>query len=409
MRFILLTQYFPPETGAPQNRLSDLAQRLVKMGHSVQVLTAKPNYPRGFFYPGYEKDLWKQANQGGVEITYCWLYPTPKKQIIYRLLNYFSFVLSSALIGSFVLSKADILIVESPPLFLSVTAWWLSRIKGARMVLNVSDLYPETAIALGMLQNPWLQKIFFCFEAWSYSVSALVTGQTEGIVKSIRNRFPNKTVYLLTNGIDVDLFSSLNDPSYRVKDHSHEKFIVGYAGILGYAQGLNSVIEAANLLRDAEDIQFHFYGDGPLRESISNRGDELRLTNVHFMGHCSHTEIIHVMQTWDVGLVPLANAPLMAGARPSKMFELMGAGLPILLSAPQGEASKIISDANAGIWVEAESPKALANAILDLRSDRSRSRQIGKNGQNFVNRYYDRNVIVEQFISFMRQKGIMNE
>ena len=409
MQFIILTQYYPPETGAPQNRLSDLAGRLVKMGHAVQVLTAKPNYPRGFFYPGYEKGLWKHANQDGVKVTHCWLYPTPKKQIFYRLLNYFSFVLSAALFGTFILPKADILLVESPPLFLSVTACWLSRIKGARMVLNVSDLYPETAIALGMLQQRWLQKAFFGFEAWSYSVSALITGQTEGIVKSIRDRFPNKPVYLLSNGIDLELFASLYEQGCQVRDRSQNMFIVGYAGILGHAQGLISVIAAANLLREIEDIQFHFYGDGPLRECIIKMAEELKLTNVQFMGHCSHTEIILLMHTWDAGLVPLAKTSLLAGARPSKMFELMGAGLPILLSAPQGEASEIISNANAGIWVEAESPEALAGAVRQLHLDRQSCQQLGNNGMRYVEQHFDRGKIAADFVSFLKQKGMIYE
>ena len=409
MRFIFLTQYYPPETGAPQNRLSDLTRRLVGMGHQVQVLTAKPNYPRGCFYPGYEKGLWRHSDQGGVKVTHCWLYPTPKKQIFFRLLNYFSFVVSAAVIGSFKLRKADILIVESPPLFLSITAWWLSRIKKAHLVLNVSDLYPETAISLGMLRQRWLQKIFFGFEAWSYLVARLVTGQTEGIISSIHRRFPKKPVFLLSNGIDLELFTALHEQARFVSRPAEEMFIVGYAGIFGHAQGLNSVIEAAKLLREDKEIQFQFYGDGPLRESIIRMASDLRLENVHFMGHCSHSEIILTMHGWDVGLVPLVNTSLMAGALPSKLFELMGAGLAILLSAPQGEASALVARANAGLWVEPEAPGKMAEAILALRGDRERCQELGRNGKSYVEQHYNRGRIVEGFIAFLKQQDLMTE
>ena len=397
MRFVILTQYYPPETGAPQNRLSDMAQRLVAMGHDVRVLTAKPNYPRGCFYPGFEKGLWKHSTHDGVRVTHCWLYPTRSKRILFRLLNYLSFVVSAAIIGSFALPVADVLIVESPPLFLSITGWWLSHLKSARMILNVSDLYPETAISLGLLQQAWLQKLFYWFEAWSYSVSSLVTGQTGGIVNSVRRRFPNKTVYWLPNGVDLEQFPIKE----KQQAQNHDKFIIGYAGILGYAQDLDTVLEAARLLQEQTDIQFHFYGDGPLHDSFGEKADELGLENVEILGHRSHEEIVSLMQTWDVGFVPLADVPLMAGALPSKMFEMMGAGLPILLSAPQGEASALISRAKAGIWVEAGSPRTLADAIRGLRRDRKTCQQLGRNGMFYVAQHFDRSKIVENFISFL--------
>jgi colanic acid biosynthesis glycosyl transferase WcaI len=175
MHIIILTQYYPPETGAPQNRLSDMARRFKARGFDVHVLTAKPNYPNGIIAPAFRRGLYNRTLQDQVPVIHCLIFATRSKKIILRLLNYFSFVLSSALTGAFLLPTADLLIVESPPLFLSISAWFLSRLKRARLILNISDLYPETAISLGMLQQPWLQKLFYAFEAWSYQKAALVT------------------------------------------------------------------------------------------------------------------------------------------------------------------------------------------------------------------------------------------
>ncbi|HEX8617380.1 MAG TPA: glycosyltransferase family 4 protein, partial [Thermoanaerobaculia bacterium] len=259
MKFIILTQYYPPETGAPQNRLSDLARRLSAAGHEVTVLTAKPNYPRGEIHDDYRGGLWKERRDGSVRVIHCWLYPSRSKRVVLRLLNYVSFVASSAVIGALKLRRADFLLVESPPLFLGWTAWFLSRLKRAAMIFNVSDLYPETAVSLGYLRPGRALEALFALEAWCYKRSMLVTGQTEGIVEDIRRRFPRKEVHLLTNGVDV------SDFSFTAAPHGGP-FTVGYAGILGHAQALPSALEAARLLKQrGVPVRFAFYGDGPLR------------------------------------------------------------------------------------------------------------------------------------------------
>ena len=219
------------------------------MGHEVTVLTAKPNYPLGEFLPGWERGLWRTEVKNGIKVIHCWLYPSRSKRTLLRLLNYFSFVLSSAFIGTFSLRRADILMVESPPLFLGLTAWWLSRIKRARLIFNISDLYPETAIELGYLDKRWLQKLMYRFEAWCYNASSLVTGQTEGIIDSIQSRFPDKLTFLLTNGVDIEQFEAVAQQSQHNKADVDESFIVGYAGVLGHFQGLDVVLEAARLCR----------------------------------------------------------------------------------------------------------------------------------------------------------------
>jgi len=402
MRIIILTQYYPPETGAPQNRLSNLAQRFKSMGHDVCVLTAKPNYPRGSIYSGFEKGIVSYSLQNDVSVTHCWLFTTQSKNLFLRLINYFSFVVSSMVIGTLILPRSDLLLVESPPLFLSISAWWLSRIKGARMIINVSDLYPETAISLGMLEQKWLQKLFYLFEAWSYHVSCLITGQTEGIVKSIRKRFPEKEVYLLTNGIDLDEMLSVEIVDKVDNTSSPQKFIIGYAGILGYAQNLQTAISAAEIIRGEKNIHFHIYGDGPQKDLLIRQVNDLKLTNVKIMGHLSHQEIIVLMQEWNVGLVPLVNTSLMAGALPSKMFEVMGMKLPVLLSAPEGEASLLVARANAGLWVYPENPRLLADAVLNLYSNLHECEQMGKNGFEYVVKHYNRRDIIERFAHYLQ-------
>lgn len=404
MRFVILTQYYLPETGAPQNRLSDLARRFRQMGDEVIVLTAMPNYPKGQIFPNYRRKLWLVEEIEGIKVFRCWLFASKSRFIPLRLLSFFSFVFTSAVIGTFALPQTDALLVESPPIFLGLTAWWLAKIKRAVLLFNVSDLYPESAIALGYLSNRRLQKLFYRFEAWCYHVSDLIVGQTKGIVENIKQRFPTHSVYLLTNGVDTAKFTFAEFAKDSVAEVCANKtFLVGYAGVLGYAQKLECLLQTAELLREHQEIRFVLYGDGPLRESLTNWATEHQLTNVDFKGNLPHQEILAQMRHWQLGVVPLANTPLLAGALPSKMFEVMASGLPVLLSAPEGEASQLILNAHAGMVILPENPQMMADAILHLAQQPDLGQQLGANGQKYVMTYFDRAKIAQDFATAVKQ------
>lgn len=407
-RVLILSQYYPPETGAPQNRLSDLAVRFQRAGYDTRVLTAKPNYPIGKIYPGYEKGFSQTIVLDGVQVTYCWIYAS-NKSLFRRLMNYFSFVFSSIIVGITQLPKMDVLIMESPPLFLTISGWLLSRIKGAKLILNISDLYPETAISLGILKNKSLIRIFYWLEAWSYKISTLITGQTKGIITSISTRFPNKRVYLLTNGMNFEVLQELIVEDITVETKHEDDFIVGYAGVIGYGQNLQILTTLAATLRTHPNIKFHVYGDGPEKNALDLQINRLFLTNLTLFGHYPHSEILKIMQQWDVGLVSLADKPLMSGALPSKMFEMMALRLPILLIAPQGEASTIIDEASAGIWVAPQSEDRISDAILTLYTDNGYSKELGENGYRFVKEKYNRKLIFEEFVAYLLSQGIVKK
>jgi glycosyltransferase involved in cell wall biosynthesis len=239
-------------------------------------------------------------------------------------------------------------------------------------------------------------RVLFALEALCYRSSVLVTGQTEGIVGDIKRRFPSQRVLLLTNGIDVADFASFDAP----KEPGGEDFVVGYAGVLGHAQGLSAVVAAAGRLetRNAR-ARLEFFGDGPLREQLEAEAQALGLTNLRFFGHRPRKEIVDRMKGWDAGLVPLVNVPLMAGALPSKMFEVMAASLPVLLFAPPGEASRLVETAGAGICAEPENAEAVADVIHRLSLDREAARRMGELGRRFVLEHFDRARIARTFMA----------
>jgi len=400
VHILILSQYYPPETGAPQNRLSDLARRLARSGHDLTVLTAMPNYPRGKVFEEYRNRFLVEENHADVKIIRTWIYATQKKTFVRRLLNYFSFVVSSLVLGIWKIGSPDIVIVESPPLFLGISGFLLSAFKNAKLVLNVSDLWPDSAVAMGVLENKVLIQFSRSLEEFLYRRSVLITGQTRGIVDNIQSRFPHKEVALITNGVDVAAFLDASNSARRTEIRREfafdGKFVVGYAGLHGLAQGLDTVIHAAGLLVDQRDVLFACFGDGPEKEKLVQHVGELGLKNVHFYSSQPSARMPSVVGAFDVALIPLKRLELFKGALPSKMFEAMAAAVPLLASI-EGEARELVERAQAGLCIEPENRQAMADAILKFYKDPQLRQSLGRNGQRYVVEHFDRQKIADRF------------
>ena len=282
MKLLILTQYFPPEVGAPQNRLFELAVRLKNKGIDVTVFTAMPNYPQMVIHKAYKNKIYYKEQIEGITVHRSWIFVSNKKNIVLRLLNYFSFVFTSLIFGIFKTKKTDFILCESPPLFLGITAYLLSKFKGAKLIFNVSDLWPESAEKLGLITNKFLLGITTKLEEFLYRKSKLITGQTQGIVKNISDRFPNKKVYWLKNGVDIKLYDNDKIQSdWREKNgFKSNDFIALYAGIIGHAQGLETILYAADNIKENKYIKFVFIGSGPVKETLLKIKEEKGLDNV---------------------------------------------------------------------------------------------------------------------------------
>jgi glycosyltransferase involved in cell wall biosynthesis len=401
MRILFLTQYFPPETGAAQNRLSDLAKRLTKAGHSVMVLTALPNYPEGEIYEGYRGRLTMREDYEGIRIVRTWAYVTKKKDFVRRILNYLSFAVLSLLVGWITPAKVDVVVVESPPLFLGFSGYVLSKLKHAKFVLNVSDLWPESAVALNVLRNRCLIQWATRAEEWLYSQANLVTGQTQGIVDSIRRRCTNTPVSLLTNGVAPEFLEQVADVRnsrlrLREKFGFGQKFIVAYTGVHGLAQGLDTLLLSADLLKEYKEIQFCFFGDGPDKPHLKSIAAKRGLKNVQFYSPLPTSQMVELLASVDVSVVPLKRNDLFKGALPSKLFEALGAGVPVL-AALDGEAKELIEKSQSGLLVEPENPEDMAQKTLQLYKDAELRRQLGENGRTYVRVHYNREEIAKRF------------
>jgi glycosyltransferase involved in cell wall biosynthesis len=399
VHILILTQYYPPETGAPQNRLSDLARRLARSGHDLTILTAMPNYPRGKIFQEYRNRFLVKDEHAGIKVIRTWIYATEKKTFVRRLLNYFSFVVSSFALGIWKIGSPDIVIVESPPLFLGISGFLLSLCKNAKLVFNVSDLWPDSAVAMGVLDNKVLIQFSRSLEEFLYRRSVLITGQTRGIVDNIQSRFPHKEVALITNGVDVAAFLDASNSAQRTETRREfaleGKFVIGYAGLHGLAQGLDTVILAARLLVQHHDVLFAFFGDGPEKEKLVQQVDQFGLKNVRFYSSQPSARMPSVVGSFDVALIPLKRLELFKGALPSKMFEAMAAAVPLLASI-EGEARELVEKARAGLCIEPENPNAMADAVLKFYQDPKGLQSLGCNGQQYVMEHFDRQKIADQ-------------
>jgi glycosyltransferase involved in cell wall biosynthesis len=400
LKLLILTQYFPPEVGAPQNRLFELAVRLQKLGVDITVLTAMPNYPQMEIYEGYKDKTYFYEELEGLKVHRSSIYVSKSKSIINRLRNYFSFVISSVRVGNSKLGNFDFLLCESPPLFLGYSAMRLAKQKKAKLIFNVSDLWPESAEKLGVVNNKTLLKLAYNLEEKLYKRSCLVTGQTQGICHNINERFPSVRTYWLPNGVDLSYYnpSMVESGNWREKSNfSKDDVVLLYAGIIGIAQGLEVILNSAKSFIDKPNVKFVFIGSGPEKDKLLQLKAEQNLTNVFFLDAISKKEMPSVLRSVNAAIIPLRKLDLFLGAIPSKIFENLAMEVPILLGV-NGEARQLFIDkGNAGLYFEPENSASLTAAILKLIDDKEAALQLGRNGRHFVNEFFNRENIAQNF------------
>jgi len=400
MRFLILTQYFPPEVGAPQNRLHGLAMQLKANGAEVTILTAMPNYPAMKIHAAYSGKWHVSEKIDEITIERGWIYVSKSRSVFSRLLNYFSFVVSSIIISFKLRGEYDYLMCESPPLFLGISGWLISKFKKAKFIFNISDLWPESAEKLGIINNQFLLRNATRLEEFLYRKSWMITGQTQGIVESIKSRTPSKLVHWLPNGIDPDDYKIADFKTWRNEEgYDNQDFILLYAGIIGHAQGLEVILHAAQTFRELRNIKFILLGDGPEKENLIKLAASLKIENVRFIDVVPKNKVKQILASSDATIIPLRNIPLFKGAIPSKIFESLYLKKPILLGV-DGEARQLfITQGNCGLYFKPDDSHALSSAIRHLISDKNHIKKLGENGNLFVTANFTRRMIASNFIN----------
>jgi colanic acid biosynthesis glycosyl transferase WcaI len=389
MRLLYVSQYFPPEMGAPSARVSQFSRCWREAGHDARVLTGFPNHPGGQLYPGYRGRWWRgfvREEHQGVPVYRTWLYPAANRGVVRRSLNYASFCASASLAGTLLDFEPEVVIGTSPQLLCALAASFIARRRRARFVLEVRDLWPESLAAVkACAPDSALYRSLdrvagrLYREAWKI---VLVSDEFRRTLEA-RGLDPARLA-VVKNGVDTEKFRPDVAPAGRPEWDG--KFVVSYIGTLGMAHSVTTILQAAEILRSRRDVHFVVIGNGAERENLRRERQERGLENVTILDQQPWDAIPAFLARSDASIVHLARSPLFETVLPSKMFEIMAAGRPLLLGV-RGEAARLVSDAGAGLLCEPESPAELAQAVTRLADDPALCRRLGASGRDYALRH----------------------
>jgi colanic acid biosynthesis glycosyl transferase WcaI len=403
LRFLLLTQYYPPEVGAAQVRLHALACNLRERGHEVTVVTAMPNYPAGVVQPEYRGRLLFRDAVDGVPLIRTWIYAATGSSVLRRMACYLSFCISS-LIGCLLAPRPDYILVESPPLFLGVTAFLVGKLRRAPFVMIVSDLWPASARDLGFVTNRHLLWLAERLERSLYRSARRVVGVTEGIRDAIADCVGRTKVMYLPNGVDVDMFRPIDGQRSGLLRPGEIGFL--YAGTHGYAQALDVILDAAELLRDRPEVVFLCVGDGPEKARLRQTAEERGLANVRFADARPMSDMPVLFSEARAAVASLRDRPIFQGARPARIFPALACATPVIFSGV-GEAVRLIEQNGCGLVVRPECAEELAAAVRQLAGDKTLAERLGAAGRRLVTREYNWASIVEHWLGNLYPEGVV--
>ena len=383
MNILFLTENFPPETNASATRVYERACFWVRWGHDVTVVTTAPNFPQGRLYQGYQ-NRWRQTETvDGIRVVRVKSFIAPNRGTLLRMLDFLSFMVTGT-IAACREPRPDVVAATSPQFFAAVAGWLVGAVRRVPFVFELGDIWPASIVAVGALKEGTALRLMERLELYLYRRAACVVALTPAFKRNLERRgIDASKIAVVINGVDLDRYS----PAKRDRDFARawsveDAFVVGYVGTHGMAHGLTNVLDAAERVRDRPRIRFMLVGDGAERDGLIKAASERGLDNVVFVPPQPKESMPAVWSVCDVALVHLRNLETFTEVIPSKTFEAMAMGLPILLAAPDGEASRILADDGAGIHVAAEDPAALADAVRDLADNGDRRRALGQRARD---------------------------
>jgi len=373
MRILFLSDNFPPETNAPATRLHEHAVRWVRAGHEVTVITCAPNFPEGKLFAGYD-NRWRQVETiDGIRVVRVKTYITANEGFVRRTLDYMSFMGSGFVAGLFE-KRPDVVVSTSPQFFCAIAGWALSGLRRLPWVFELRDLWPASIVAVGAMERSLVIRMLEKLELFMYRRADAIVPVTESFREELVARgIPREKIHVVINGVDLDRYAPRPRDEALARQFGLEgKFVLGYMGTHGMAHALDRVLDAAELLRDRDDIAFFFAGAGAERARIERLVVERGLDNVRMVPRQPKEAMPGLWSLCDLALIPLRNTPVFSTVIPSKLFEAMGMGVPVLMSLPEGEATGIVQRTGCGVCVAPEDPRAMADAVLALASDAER-------------------------------------
>ncbi|GAP20917.1 glycosyltransferase [Leptolinea tardivitalis] len=371
-----------------------MARYLRQKGHDVTVIASPVNYLTG---KSSSRGKWidRQVDENGIVILRAYTYPAWHRSFFHRVITFLSFMVSS-FFAALSVEQVDFVWGTSPPIFQGITAWLTARLKGAQFLFEVRDLWPEFAIAIGVLKNPIIIRLSRWLEHFLYSHADQVIVNSPGYVDYVTSRGA-RSVKLIPNGADVEMFQSDRGDQQKKEWGLEGKKIVLYAGAHGISNDLGVVLKSADLLRERKDIAFVFVGDGKEKSNLIKQAEYLNLPNVKFLPSVNKNSIASVFAGATICLAILKPLEWYKTTYPNKVFDAMAAGKPVLLCI-DGVIRQLVEGADAGMFAQPGNPEDIARVIISMVDDQKHCRQMGINGETLVREKYSRSVITDELL-----------
>lgn len=397
MKILFLSQYYPPESNAPAVRTSEMSERWARDGHDATVLTAFPHHPTGVIPPEYAGRFFMREERNGVRVVRTYVYVAPNKGVIRRSLSYFSWMFSAIVLGAFRVRRPDVIVATSPQFLCAVAGFVLSRIKRVKFVMEVRDIWPESIVAVGALrEGSFVVRVLRRIERYLYRKADRIVTVSPGFIPYLESAGCRGKLALLPNGVDLERFSPAPAKGDLYSENGvNQPFRVLYSGTVGMAHGLEIALEAGEKLRGS-DVALVVIGEGARRKELLADVERRGLDNVYFLP----MQLRDAMPEWirgaDAVLVHLRPSDLFKTVLPSKLFEYMGCGRPVLMGVA-GTAADIVRDANCGWMFPPGNADALVKLIQQIRRDGADARARGEAGRRYVEIHYDRGRLARSY------------
>lgn len=407
MHILFLSHYFPPEVNAPASRTFEHCRQWVRDGHRVTVVTCAPNHPRGQVYPGYRNRLFTREEKDGITIVRVWTYVTANEGFLKRTLNYLSYMAAAIVTAPF-LQKADVVISTSPQFFNGLAGYVVSRMKRTPWVLEIRDLWPESILAVGAIKNRFIIHLLEWLELFAYRQADRIVPVTDAFQRYIEGKgIPKEKITVIKNGADLTLYKPVTGTNRLAESLGVQgKFVAAYLGTHGMAHRLETILYAAQRLREYPNIVLILAGEGAERQRLAALRNELGLDNVLMLDQQPKEQMPWLWALADVSLILLKKSDLFKTVIPSKIFESMAMEKPIILGV-EGESAELLRAADAGYCIEPENDRELAARLLELQADRDLRHKLGTKGRMHVVNYYDRIKLARCFIELL--EAVYNE
>ncbi len=401
MRILFLTMYYKPDNAATGILMAELAEELALSGHDVRVITSMPHYSTNSIWPEYKGKWFSRERQGKILVHRVWSYvPVHKDRLLPRFFSYLSFTLLSALAG-LSMPRPDVIVTPSPspPLTNGISAYLLGRLRDVPFIANIQDIYPDVAIRMGVMKSPAVISAYKKLERFVYAHARAITVISEGFRGNLSAKdVPADKITVIPNFIDSEFVSPhpRHNP-FSAGQNWDDKFVVLFAGNVGMSQGLDTVLEAAGLLRETPHLLFAIVGNGASKPALVAQAEKMALPNVEFLPYQSYEQVPLLYSSADIGLIPLRRG-FSSDSVPSKLFTIMGVARPVIASVDaHSETADVIYAGKCGVCLEPEDPQALADAILALYKDKAQAAEMGRRGRLYVEAHYTRKSVAREY------------